>query len=204
MGHVYLLKCDRRWEGQHLVKIGMTDRLNVYDRVREIQDDWETQRCLGVQKITSFHTTTAGQDETELHRKFKKFSVYGKDIQRKWGGNCSGDSEWFAVDNSQLQSIVNCYSHQSYYEPDRIPWLGIGVVVAIGFILGSLFLRPSAPTVTVRQLANVRSTPNGKVLCKVQKGDRLPIVDDSNTWIKVKACGTTGVIFKEMVQQNVN
>jgi hypothetical protein len=89
-------------------------------------------------------------------------------------------------------------------EGHDIPWLGIGVVVAIGFILGWLFLRPSAPTVTVRQLANVRSTPNGKVLCKVQKGDRLSIVDDSSTWIKVKACGTTGVIFKEMVQQNAN
>lgn len=86
-------------------------------------------------------------------------------------------------------------------------------IFLLGWVLVPFFSSPSrtatAPTIEVKQLANVRKTPNGLVLCRVQKGDRLPLVvasgetveqARSKSWIPVKACGQNGLVFKDMVQ----
>ena len=83
----------------------------------------------------------------------------------------------------------------------------------MGAVLMSAFT-PSKPvptiaTIEVSQLANIRETPNGVVMCEVKKGDRLPMVlasgetevkARSKSWILVKACGGKGLIFKEMTK----
>lgn len=90
--------------------------------------------------------------------------------------------------------------------------IGFGIFLS-GCVLMSVWSSTAktttAPTIEVKQLANVRKTPNGLVLCRVQKGDRLPLVlasgetveqARSTDWIRVKACGGSGLVFKDMVQ----
>jgi hypothetical protein len=80
----------------------------------------------------------------------------------------------------------------------------------VGAVLMSAFTpSKSVPSIEVTQLANIRKTPNGVVICEVKKGDRLPLVlasgetevkARSKSWILVKACGVNGLIFKEMTK----
>lgn len=168
MGHVYLLKADRKWQGKHLVKIGMTNKPDVSDRVRSIQKDWQDDRGITVTYLSSFETRSPSTEEAELHRKWQHRRLYNQHLWDKFGAELSGDSEWFAVDNSELRSLTGC----SRYSTDRIPWLGIGAVAAIVVITLGFLSKPKSTipadtlaaingdrVCTTNQLANIRN-PN--------------------------------------------
>lgn len=105
MGHVYLLKARRPWEGKILVKIGMTSKRNVHDRVNQIKQEWLRDRRIVVDYVASFTTQNPNEAESKLHREWEHRSVYGKHMQKHYGGDCSGDSEWFAVSPKEFRSL---------------------------------------------------------------------------------------------------
>lgn len=52
---------------------------------------------------------------------------------------------------------------------------------------------------TATRLANIRQRPNGKIICQVEAGQKLSIIERSE-WSKVQACGTIGVIHKSVAR----
>ncbi len=193
MGHVYLLRADRKWQGKNLVKIGMTDKPDASDRIRQIQREWKNERAINIEYISSFETRSPTMDEAVLHRKWKHRSVFGKEMRQQLGSECSGDSEWFAVDNAELRSLTG---NSRSYSPDRIPWATLGAigVFALGWLLFSTVSRPSKPqTGTIAPpgrytAANVRSQPSPtskKVGQPLGKGAKVSIVGRSGDWLQI-------------------
>lgn len=60
------------------------------------------------------------------------------------------------------------------------------------------FAVPAAKLVTA-QLANIRATPNGKILCQVKAGTELPLIKRGE-WSKVHACGTIGLVHRSIAK----
>ena len=48
--------------------------------------------------------------------------------------------------------------------------------------------------------SNVRETPNGKILCSINKPTDINIYGHSGDWYYTDACGGSGVIFKDQIQ----
>jgi hypothetical protein len=196
MGHVYLLKADRKWHGKHLVKIGMTDKPDVRDRVRQIKKDWEDQRSIQVKYLDSFKAWNATQSETKLHRQFNRFSVFGKNIQKEWGGDCTGDTEWFAVNDSELRSIAKCYgSSYNLNSGENMPWGAIALIsVLIGWMLSPHLKTQAvkapttaAKTAIVTSPVNVRSAPSQSAakLGTLPQGRSVKVLEVKDGWFRI-------------------
>ena len=111
----------------------------------------------------------------------------------------------------------------------HIPWLGLIVAGAIAVWVGGFIkVDPTAPktwkmpngpsitlpsmpdfkmpsiaptpqTIVVQRRANVRSSPNGKILCQAEPNEQLRAIGSSDGWTKVKACGGEGFVFSKLV-----
>lgn len=210
MGHVYLLKADRKWNGKNLIKIGMTDRPNVHDRVSQIQKEWNAERGIWVEQIFSASVHNATAIETEMHRHFKRpIRLYNEHIQEAFGSECSGDSEWFAMSDRQIteaQKMLSCYAinTRQYSTNDRepIPWLGIIAAATIAITLLSVLAKPrsnipadvinKSNTLTIappkgHDGANIRKTPNGAIAGKpLPTGTKVTTTGErSGDWVKI-------------------
>jgi Meiotically up-regulated gene 113 len=109
MGHVYLLKVDCHLRsGRSLVKIGLTDRPDVQQRIKENQQQWQSKRK---RHITVLHTVEIADSkdlEGYLHNMFKAFRVDKAEIVKMFGGGeVSGDTEFFAVPKPVLERVRN-------------------------------------------------------------------------------------------------
>ncbi|MGL5065322.1 MAG: GIY-YIG nuclease family protein [Microcoleus sp.] len=181
MGHVYILKARSTWNGRNFIKIGMTDRPDVFDRFEEIRSDWADVRDVIVSLYASAWVHNPTEVETYLHRKFKHYRLYNRDIWDEFGNQLSGDSEWFAMDDRALhQTVLALHS----FSVQAFPWLGLGTIAAIGFAIGLWLCLPRSHTnvpigarqVTVVGWSNVRK-PNLKGGAPVIAGK--PIAKDS-------------------------
>lgn len=193
MGHVYLLRADRKWQGKNLVKIGMTNKPDVSDRILQIQREWANERAINIEYISSFETRSPTMDESELHRKWQHRRLYNQHLREHFGSECSGDSEWFAVDNAELRSLTG-NSHN--YSPDRIPWAILGAigVFALGWLMFSTASKTTKPkTVTIAPpgrytAANIRTQPSPtskKVGQPLVTGTKVSIVGRSGDWLQI-------------------
>ena len=152
MGHVYLLKARRPWNGKILVKIGMTSKRNVHDRVGQIQQEWLRDRQIRVDYVASFVSKNPGEDESKLHREWNHRSVYGKEMRQRYGGaDCSGDTEWFAVSSNEFRSL--CGSSRSKSNGSSVIVSAIVVLAALWvlFLMApkkpiQKYINPIAPT----------------------------------------------------------
>lgn len=48
--------------------------------------------------------------------------------------------------------------------------------------------------------SNVRETPNGKILCSINRPTNINVYGHSGDWYYTDACGRSGVIFKDQIQ----
>ena len=48
--------------------------------------------------------------------------------------------------------------------------------------------------------SNVRTSPNGEILCSIQKRTTINIYGSSGSWYNTDACGTMGVISKDQIR----
>jgi hypothetical protein len=169
MGHVYLLKADRKWRGKNLVKIGLTNRPNVYDRISQIQQEWKHERDIQVDLIHSVVVADSAAVEAALHHKFKApIRLYGKDLKHKFGQECNGDTEWFGMTDNQVRETIatmNQYAHQQIYDRHHPQssggwgYLGAVLVVMAGWVL-SPSLSNFAAAVNQRNPVKARSQPS--------------------------------------------
>lgn len=109
MGHVYLLKVDCRLKsGRSLVKIGLTDRADVQQRIKENQQGWLSKRKKRLVVLHTVEIADSGDLEGYLHRMFKTFRVPKAEIVKMFGGGeVSGDTEFFAVPKPVLDRVRN-------------------------------------------------------------------------------------------------
>jgi hypothetical protein len=149
MGHVYLLKVDCRLKsGRSLVKIGLTDRPNVQQRIKENQQQWKSKRKKHLAILHTVEITDSKDLEGYLHNMFKSFRVDKAEIVKMFGGGeVSGDTEFFAVPKPVLDRVRNhmdAYTiekkYLSGYKKTPIEtaswslWDVIGVTIGIGLI----------------------------------------------------------------------
>ena len=109
MGHVYLLKVDCHLKsGRSLVKIGLTDRPDVQQRIRENQQGWLSKRKKHLAVLHTVEIADSKDLESYLHSMFKSFRVEKADIVKMFGGGeVSGDTEFFAVPKPVLDRVRN-------------------------------------------------------------------------------------------------
>lgn len=201
MGHVYLLRADRRWRGKNLVKIGRTNKPDVYDRISQIQHEWRHERNIHVDRIHSVIVQDSAAVESALHHKFKApIRLYGKELKQKFGQECNGDTEWFGMTDNQFKEAIeamNQYatarSFSSQYEPDHTPWLGIAAVIGIVLIGWSMVTRSPSPQVKAPTTAivlapvNIRKGPSVKTakVGTLPKGRSVPVLEVKDGWFRI-------------------
>ena len=100
------------------------------------------------------------------------------------------------------------YANRSSSNQDHedFPWAGI-IAVTIAALLGyGLFahkqpVKQPTKTIVISHRANVRSAPNGKILCQVEPNEVLKTIGSEGLWEKVKACGSQGFVHRSLVSK---
>lgn len=206
MGWVYLLKADTDCGcGKTLIKIGLTNKTNYTDRFSDIQREWWDKRSISVSLLAVEKTSDAAAVEANLHKQFKKYRQYNKHLTERFGHKISGDSEWFIVPSSLIndRNGIKAQADRLSDRPDHsheIPWavLAIGAL-AIGFFFAPKFT-PTQKTIVVSQRANIRSAPNGRILCVAEPNEELRLLSDKGQWVGVEACDRSGVIHRSLLK----
>jgi T5orf172 domain len=195
MGWVYILKAHiNAGYGQSLIKIGMSNKRDFNDRVESIQAEWLNVRRVEVSILAIEQCQNALDSEQKLHHKFKDYSATIGQIRSHLGGACSGDSEWFLVPDSLIDTRIKPaadrlsdrpdYGH--YSDPEDFPWMGLTVMA--GLILFAIAGRtnPSPPPLTVfapnYSGANIRKSPNGPIMGFAANGSGVTVKGRSGQW----------------------
>ena len=202
MGWVYVLKAHILTDkGQSLVKIGMSNKRDFNDRVESIQGEWANARRGEVSILAIEQCQDALSVEQQLHQKFKQYSKTISEIRKSLGGECSGDSEWFLVPTSTINSRVKTAAdrlsdYPDYRDSEGVPWLASLVVIIL--ILFAIANRPKplapsphvSPSSTMIDAsphtgANIRNAPNGAIVDYAANGTPVKVEERRGEWVKM-------------------
>lgn len=210
MGFVYILRAEDKLipGGCKLYKIGYTDRPKPYYRINEIVKDWLEQRKidLAIERITPCNN--ASTQELWLHQVMSQYRIDTREIQVEYGGDCTGDSEWFlipdhvAIPNPGGDSvdrgilIARLVGTVLIFAAIAALWLASqrGFTTPI-LDLGSISPASSAEPANLRTVRlppmagwlNVRDQPNGEIIGQLAEGESVWIQGTQGDWCEIRA-----------------
>lgn len=133
MQYVYCLRTKA--QGQTIFKIGKTTR-SPKQRLEEINKSWAVRgvewRIIKVMSVFDCHTK-----EAQLHREFRNYRLFSRDISDWLGGICDGDSEIFYLDRQARKKLLEHMGAWSWAF-DATTWIALGLGVGL---LGFCWLR---------------------------------------------------------------
>ncbi len=208
MEHVYLLQVDCKLKsGQSLVKIGLTARDDVSQRIAENQSVWAKRNL----KLITRHTVACKDSkslETALHLIFKGRRVPIEEIAKKFGqGKQSGDGEFFTLEERHIKKAIaemNAYAMEEKIRPNQslattgaISWEPFIIVIVAGLILLGITRSEPKPLTNISKVAetktidatpydaaNIREAPNGKITGVLTNSTPVIVIKVEGDWVK--------------------
>jgi len=194
-GFIYFVHAD----GTDRYKIGLTNNLDR--RMKELNGK---QSPFENRLQWSIEVCDMRSAEKDLHDRFHARRVNG---------------EWFQFSEGELDEVESIYDQvadkyptqryqpepgypQPQYSPDSYDrenspgcLLAIAIVIAAGVLIamGRGSPLPALPTIsahaTTNQRANVRQSPNGKVICVLPANQQIELSNEKDGWYQTEACG---------------